>query len=63
MPLDPSQNQKLDELITDLKSKEQVLADDSDANDAAQSSAQAAVAIAAGTQQAKVRSVSRSTPW
>jgi hypothetical protein len=53
MPLDPSINAKIDELVADLRAKEQSFSDASDANDAAQTAAQAAVATASGTSQAK----------
>ncbi len=55
MPLDPSVNQHIDDLVGDLRSKEQAFADASDANDQAQAAAQAAVATAAGTANAKAK--------
>lgn len=53
MPLDPTVNQRIDELVADLRTKEQSFSDASDSNDQAQASAQAAVAAAAGTANAK----------
>jgi cbb3-type cytochrome oxidase cytochrome c subunit len=53
MSLTPDQNAQLDSLVTDLRTKEDAFGVATDANDAAQSAAQAAVATASGTQQAK----------
>jgi hypothetical protein len=53
MPLDPSVNAQIQTLVADLETKEQAFSDASDANDSAQTSAQAAVATAAGTLAAK----------
>jgi len=50
MPVD---NTQLEALVHDVEAKEQILSDDSAANDQAQSAAQAAVATAAGTLQTK----------
>lgn len=53
MPTDPAVNARITELVADLEAKEQLFSDAGDANDAAQSNAQAAVATAAGTLAAK----------
>lgn len=54
MAVDPTQIQNLKNLFDQVGAKEQALADASDANDAAQSSAQAAIAVATGTASARV---------
>lgn len=53
MPTDPTVNQRIDELVADLRAKEESEVAASDENDAAQSAAQAAVATASSTLQAK----------
>lgn len=53
MSLTQDQNTKLDQLVSDLRAKEDFFGSASDSNDAAQAAAQAAVATAAGTAQAK----------
>lgn len=54
MPLTPDQNAQIDALISDFRAKEAAFDEATIENDAAQSAAQAAVATASGTLQAKV---------
>ena len=53
MPLDPTVSAQIDALVADILAKRQAYSDAIDANDTAQSAAQAAIATAAGTLQAQ----------